>query len=96
LENESKWAVLTKGSTPTMVVIDHGTTILDVLEDFRKWKVNVHVRGFETCLKEYHIKLASSNSSPAMVTMECLTAGLVMWRRTNISLKCCHIYCFMK
>jgi hypothetical protein len=52
-ENESEWAVLTKGPTRTLV-IDHGTTILNVLEEFEEWKKDVHKRGFETCLKEYH------------------------------------------
>ncbi|XP_059460794.1 protein SIEVE ELEMENT OCCLUSION C-like [Corylus avellana] len=62
-KNESRWAVLTKGST--RVVSDHGMTIMKVLEAFEEWKVNVRERGFEICFKEYYNKFLQSGLLPS-------------------------------
>ncbi|XP_059461339.1 protein SIEVE ELEMENT OCCLUSION C-like isoform X1 [Corylus avellana] len=62
-KNESRWAVLTKGST--RVVSDHGMTIMKVLEAFEEWKVNVRERGFEICFKEYYDKFLQSGLLPS-------------------------------
>ena len=61
-KNESRWAVLTKWST--RVVSDQGTTILNVLEAFEEWKVNVPKKGFEICFKEYHEKFLQIGPLP--------------------------------
>jgi hypothetical protein len=54
-KNESGWVVLSKGSG--VVLSGHGTTILQVLEEFDKWKELVREKGFKFKFKEYHNKV---------------------------------------
>jgi hypothetical protein len=54
-KNESGWVELSKGSD--MVLSGHWTTILQVLEEFEKWKELVSEKGFKFKLIEYHKKV---------------------------------------
>ncbi|KAI4317947.1 hypothetical protein L6164_025768 [Bauhinia variegata] len=54
-KNETGWALLSKGST--VVVSGHGTTILETVAEFDKWRETLINKGFELSFKEYH-KLA--------------------------------------
>ena len=47
--------MLSKGSG--VVLSGHGTTILQVLEEFDKWKELVRKKGFKFKFKEYHNKV---------------------------------------
>jgi hypothetical protein len=52
------WAILSKGSR-VMVSAGHGTIIVQVLDDFEKWKGHVlRENSFEACFTEYHDMLA--------------------------------------
>ncbi|KAG2728071.1 hypothetical protein I3760_01G188200 [Carya illinoinensis] len=52
-KNESTgWAVLSKGSS--VVFSGRGTTILQAMEEFDKWKEDVQGKGFELAFKDYH------------------------------------------
>jgi hypothetical protein len=62
-KNESKWAVFVNNFSE--VVSNDGTTIMNVLEAFEEWKVNVHERGFGICFKEYHDRLLQTGSLPS-------------------------------
>ncbi|KAI4317948.1 hypothetical protein L6164_025769 [Bauhinia variegata] len=51
-KNESGWSVLTKGSQ--VVVAGHGTSFLQTLVEFDKWKVNLPKLGFEVVVNDHH------------------------------------------
>jgi hypothetical protein len=61
--NESKWAVFVNNFSE--VVSNDGTAIMNVLEAFEEWKVNVRERGFEICFKEYHDRLLQTGPLPS-------------------------------
>ncbi|KAE8007879.1 hypothetical protein FH972_004440 [Carpinus fangiana] len=62
-KNESKWAVFVNNFSE--IVSNDGTTIMNVLEAFEEWKVNVHERGFVICFKEYHDRLLQTDPLPS-------------------------------
>jgi hypothetical protein len=61
LRNERRWAVFM--TVDSEVISKDGTTILQVLEAFGEWKVNVRERGFRICFKEYHDRLLPTHGS---------------------------------
>ncbi|KAE8007878.1 hypothetical protein FH972_004439 [Carpinus fangiana] len=62
-KNESKWAVFVNNFSEA--TSNDGTTIMNVLEAFEEWKVNVHERGFEICFKQYHDRLLQIGPLPS-------------------------------
>jgi DNA polymerase/3'-5' exonuclease PolX len=63
LRNKRRWAVFMTNFSE--VISKDGATILQVLEAFEEWKVNVRERGFQICFKEYHDKLLPTGSQPS-------------------------------
>jgi hypothetical protein len=63
-KNDSRWAMLIM-TDDSQVISKDGTTILQVLEAFEKWKVNVRERGFQICFEEYHDRLLQTGSQPS-------------------------------
>jgi hypothetical protein len=60
LRNENRWAVLM--TDDSKVISKDGVTILQVLEKFEEWKVNVRERGFQICFKDYHDRFLPTGS----------------------------------
>ncbi|GMY27253.1 protein SIEVE ELEMENT OCCLUSION B-like [Fagus crenata] len=96
--NESRWVVLSKGSS--VVLIGHGTTVLKVLEEPDKWKELVREKGFEFTFKELHNKVLINfhicccidipkSSGIIPENMKCPDCPRFM--ETYVSFKCCHI-----
>jgi hypothetical protein len=63
-KNDSRWAVLIM-TNDSKVISKDGTTILQFLEAFEEWKVNVRERGFQICFEEYHDRLLPTGSQPS-------------------------------
>jgi len=63
-KNDSRWAVLIM-TNDSKVISKDGTTILQVLEAFEEWKVNVRERGFQICFEEFHDRLLQTGSQPS-------------------------------
>ena len=62
-KNETKWAVFVNNFLE--VISNDGTKLMNVLEAFEEWKVNLHERGFEICFKEYHDRLLQTGPLPS-------------------------------
>ncbi|XP_050275321.1 protein SIEVE ELEMENT OCCLUSION B-like isoform X2 [Quercus robur] len=91
------WAVFSKGSS---VILIGGTTILQVLKEFDKWKENLNEKDFELAFKDYH-NMISNHDDDAICRhikipykalkipeTECSHCQRIMV--TYITFKCCH------
>ncbi|KAL4637708.1 hypothetical protein ACB092_03G095400 [Castanea dentata] len=91
------WAVFSKGSS---VILIGGTTILQVLKEFDKWKENLNERDFELAFKDYHNKISSHYDDAicrhikipykALKTPEIECSHCLRIMDVNITFKCCH------
>lgn len=91
------WAVFSKGSS---VILIGGTTILQVLKEFDKWKVNLNEEDFELAFKDYHNKISNHDDGAIcrhikipykglkIPEIECSHCQRIM--DTDITFKCCH------
>ncbi|XP_065638181.1 protein SIEVE ELEMENT OCCLUSION B [Quercus suber] len=91
------WAVFSKGSS---VILIGGTTILQVLKEFDKWKVNLNEEDFELAFKDYHNKISNHDDGAIcrhikipykglkIPEIECSLCQRIM--DTDITFKCCH------
>ncbi|XP_022138379.1 protein SIEVE ELEMENT OCCLUSION B-like [Momordica charantia] len=96
-ENENGWGVVTVGSAPLLV--GRGDLILAVLEDFRKWKQILNLKGFGDSFKDYFNELAVTTHQCDRVTLPGFSGWIPMvvncpecprFMETGINFKCCH------